>query len=73
MIRKETNELELKYEGLKMECAEKMELMTTSLEGQDEKHESIELALDTQITSQAEEVKKRAEVYMQETVRLIKE
>ena len=32
MIKKETDELEVKYEELKKECAEKMALMTTSLE-----------------------------------------
>lgn len=32
MIRKETDELELKYEELKKECTEKMELMSTQLD-----------------------------------------
>ena len=73
MIKKETDELEIKYEELKLECAEKKAIMITSLEEQDGKQESIEQALDTQISSQAEEVKKRAEVYQLETAKSIAE
>ena len=73
MIKKETDELEIKYEELKLECAEKKAIMIASLEEQDGKQESIEQALDTQISSQAEEVKKRAEVYKLETAKSIAE
>ena len=61
MIRKETDELEQKYEELKKECAEKMELMNSQLNEQDGKHSSIEEALDKQISDQAEEIKNKVE------------
>ena len=46
-LQKETEELEVKYEDLKKECTEKIELMTTQLDEQGGKQSSIESTLST--------------------------
>ena len=67
LIQKETADLEVKYEELQKECAEKMELMTTQLGEQDGKQSGIEDTLTTQIDNQAEELKKQVEAYKEQT------
>ena len=51
MIRKETEDLTVKYQELKQECTEKMELMTKQMEDQDGKSSSIEDTLSEQINT----------------------
>lgn len=63
MIAKETEDLTVKYEDLKKECIEKMELMSTQMSEQDGKSTSIEDTLNVQINTQAEEIKKQVEAY----------
>ncbi len=67
MIAKETEDLTVKYEDLKKECIEKMELMTTQMSEQDGKSTSIEDTLNVQINTQAEEIKKQVEAYKEQT------
>lgn len=67
ILKKETADLEAKYEDLKKECNEKMEMMTAQLIEQDGKQENIHSTLTTQIDSQAEELKKQVEAYKEQT------
>jgi len=67
LIQKETEDLEGKYEELRKECSEKMEMMSKQLEEQDGKSAGIEDTLTTQINTQAEEIKKQVEAYKEQT------
>lgn len=67
MIRRETEELDAKFQELSKECVEKMGMMDKQLDEQESKQNGIEDTLTTQIDSQAEELKKQVEAYKQQT------
>lgn len=67
LIRKETEDLDVKFQELAKECQEKMELMDKQIEEQNNKQNGIEDTLTTQIDTQAEELKKQVEAYKEQT------
>ena len=67
LIRQETETLQAQYADLYAECTEKKELMQKQLAEQESKTSNIEETLHSQITTQAEELKKNVEVYRENT------
>ena len=67
LIRQETETLQTQYADLYAECTEKKELMQKQLAEQESKTSNIEETLHSQITTQAEELKKNVEVYRENT------
>ena len=66
-LTKETADLKVKYEDLKKECEEKMELMQKQIAEQDEKQNSIEDTLSGQIQNQIGEIHKQCDLYKEQT------
>lgn len=62
-LRKDTENLQTKYDELSGECDEKLQLMSTQIENQGEKQDTIETSLQEQIDKQVETIRGQITLY----------